>query len=772
MKFILEKKLPKIKQLENKLAESEERLSVFAALYNDVLWEWDIANGNHKWIGDIDTYLGYKNNEFPRTIEAWKNIIHQDDRERITKKLREHHEKHVRWHEQYRVIKKNGEVRWWDDRGQTQWDEDDNPIIMRGVILDITERKLQEKNFFELEKKNEMENMQGNFLSMLDQLPVCFHLQGSDYNVPYANKMFRDRFGDPLGAKCYELMHNREKSCEPCPTFEVFDSLKTKTNLWTSPDKKVYLTVTTPFLGIDGKSQLMEMSLDITKETAAEELLALSEKKFEILFKESPLGVALIDSITGHIYEANTKYAEITGRSLEEISCIDWMSMTHPDDLETDLNNMAALNAGKIKSFKMEKRLIKPDGSYLWIDMTVSPLIVFDKSFPRHLAMIEDITDKKKNEESLTRFGRVLTSSSNEIYMFNSKTLKFSQVNIGACKNLGYSAEEMDQLTPLDLKPSFDLKIFEELVKPLRERKESTVNFETVHKRKDGSVYPINVNLQLIHEESPPLFVAIVEDITIRTNNEYELKKYQNHLEEEINKRTLELKSSQDQLIHSEKLSSLGKFAGTVAHEFNNPLFGVINLIEQMGEDLSRIERKTFSELAQKECWRMAGMIKSLQSFYKPSDETFMSINMVTLIDEVLLVVGKLCRNKRIIIHKKYGVCDPSFEGIEDQIKQVLLNVFQNAIDSISDGGEITLSLASVSKEIILEIQDTGSGIEKENQKYIFDPFYTTKGKEGTGLGLSVSYGIIKKHGGYIKIDSEPNIGSTITLVFPKRRKL
>ena len=164
------------------------------------------------------------------------------------------------------------------------------------------------------------------------------------------------------------------------------------------------------------------------------------EARFRTMFEESPLGVGLIDSLTGHIDEVNLKYAEILGRRLPDIHTLDWMTITHPDDLQKDLDNMAALNSGEIKGFNMEKRLIRPDGSYVWINMTVSPLTMEDKNKPHHLAMIEDITEKKSNEKDITRFGRVLSSSSNEIYMFSSTTFKFTQVNSGACENLGYSA--------------------------------------------------------------------------------------------------------------------------------------------------------------------------------------------------------------------------------------------------------------------------------------------------------------------------------------------
>ena len=190
-----------------------------------------------------------------------------------------------------------------------------------------------------------------------------------------------------------------------------------------------------------------------------------------------------------------------------------------------------------------------------------------------------------------------------------------------------------------------------------------------------------------------------------------------------------------------------------------------------MGGELEEEERKKFSDLAQSELWRMADMIKNLQSFYKPSEGIFTNNSMCHLLDDVLLISGKAARNKGIEFKKNYKSVEYSFEGIEDQIKQVLLNILQNSIDSISAGGEIVLNMAQNSKEIILEIQDTGSGIRAEDKKFIFDPFFSTKGKLGTGLGLSVSYGIIKKHGGDISIDSELNIGSTITLVLPRKRK-
>jgi len=134
---------------------------------------------------------------------------------------------------------------------------------------------------------------------------------------------------------------------------------------------------------------------------AADVFRVMSENRFQSIFDESPIGIALIDSLTGHIHEVNPKFAEITGRPLTEMTEIGWINITHPDDVQGDLDNMALLNAGEITSFAMNKRYIRPDGSNVWINMSIVPVSGGDKSAPRHLCMIEDITERKQTEEKI-----------------------------------------------------------------------------------------------------------------------------------------------------------------------------------------------------------------------------------------------------------------------------------------------------------------------------------------------------------------------------------
>ncbi len=148
---------------------------------------------------------------------------------------------------------------------------------MKSVLVDeVLRRKKAEEGI-----KNERKK----FFNMLDQLPACFHLQADDYTVSFANKMFRDRFGDPEKGTCYQLMHERSTPCEPCGTFKVFDSLETASSVWTSQDGKTYLTAVTPFDESDGTTLLMEMAIDITSEQKAKDdlkhTLDMQEKRIK-----------------------------------------------------------------------------------------------------------------------------------------------------------------------------------------------------------------------------------------------------------------------------------------------------------------------------------------------------------------------------------------------------------------------------------------------------------------------------------------------------------
>jgi PAS domain S-box-containing protein len=174
--------------------------------------------------------------------------------------------------------------------------------------------------------------------------------------------------------------------------------------------------------------------LDITVRKRVEEALRRSEGRFKTMFAQAPIGIARIDSRMGQIHEVNSAYAQIVGRTTEEMRGLDWMSISHPDDVQADLDNMARLNAGEIAGFQMEKRLVRPDGTVVWINLTVASIQVEEHAGPHHLAMIEDIARRKQAEEAMReseqRFHTMADTAPVLIWMADSDKVRtyFNQV--------------------------------------------------------------------------------------------------------------------------------------------------------------------------------------------------------------------------------------------------------------------------------------------------------------------------------------------------------
>ena len=256
-------------------------------------------------------------------------------------------------------------------------------------------------------------------------------------------------------------------------------------------------------------------------------------------------------------------------------------------------------------------------------------------------------------------------------------------------------------------------------------------------------------------------------------NSSLEIIKSRDELETRVKERTAELKATHDQLLHAEKLSALGKLSASMAHEFNNPLYGIKMTLEDFigRKDLNESERKSIN-LAMIECKRISRLINGLQDFYRPSDDVRTIIDINLLIDEVLQICKQKLKADGVVVVKDFGRDLPEISVVDDQIKQVIMNLIINAEEAVSHpGGAIDIKTRiSENKLNMIRIvfEDNGSGITKENLDRIFEPFFTTKSSvKGTGLGLSVSYGIIKKHGGEILVESTPNKGSLFTVELP-----
>jgi len=244
-----------------------------------------------------------------------------------------------------------------------------------------------------------------------------------------------------------------------------------------------------------------------------------------------------------------------------------------------------------------------------------------------------------------------------------------------------------------------------------------------------------------------------------------------NDMLSQIQNRDIKLDKTHQQLLHSEKLSATGKLAASLAHELNNPICGIRNVLEILYERGNLSEpHKNHLNMAIREIDRISDLVKNLNDFHRPSSGQRSLTDIHTAINEMLLLVKNRVKKRQIVLILKYGKNIPPISIVPDQFKQVILNLLTNAEESIAENqknGRIIIVTELVNSNIVIQVQDNGVGIPKEIISSIFEPFVTTKVRvKGVGLGLSISYGIVKSHGGKISVTSTVGKGSTFKVTF------
>jgi two-component system NtrC family sensor kinase len=229
-----------------------------------------------------------------------------------------------------------------------------------------------------------------------------------------------------------------------------------------------------------------------------------------------------------------------------------------------------------------------------------------------------------------------------------------------------------------------------------------------------------------------------------------------------------ELAASQAQLIQSAKLAATGQLAASIAHEINNPLQAVQSCIYLIADSAQAADANTqYLDIARDELERIARIVGRMLSFHQPTTDAQEPTDINALIETILALAHKRLQHSDISIQTNLATDLWPVYAVRDHIKQVLLNLFLNALEAMPEGGTLQVQTANAEDEwVTVAIQDNGLGINPGDLPHLFDPFFTTKPK-GTGLGLSISYDIIAQHGGKILVDSEPGIGTTFTIRLP-----
>lgn len=421
----------------------------------------------------------------------------------------------------------------------------------------------------------------------------------------------------------------------------------------------------------------------------------------------------------------------------------DWVRLIHPEDRVHVLKQVdLAVQTGA--PIQAEWRTVWPDGSAHWI-MGRWQIFNDESGAPAHVVGINiDVTARKAAEEARRHLASIVESSEDAIA---SKDLAgiVTSWNRQAERLFGYSAQEIIGQPIRKIIPP-ELQDDEDRILTTIARGEKIEHFETVRLAKNGRRVDVALTISPIRDENGRIVGAskIVRDITQRKQTEQALRM-------------------------SERLASVGRLAATVAHEINNPLEAVTNLLYLARGATDPAQIHPLLTQAEEELNRVALISKQSLGFYRERNGA-VQLKIGGVVDSLVAVFKPKARNKSIQITAEIRQ-DPEIRAIEGEIRQVLANLISNSIDAISGGGTIRVRVSATRAwdqtslcGVRLTIADSGRGIAPENRQKLFEPFFTANKEVGTGLGLWITKGIIERHNGNIRFRSRTTQGRSGTV--------
>jgi two-component system NtrC family sensor kinase len=308
---------------------------------------------------------------------------------------------------------------------------------------------------------------------------------------------------------------------------------------------------------------------------------------------------------------------------------------------------------------------------------------------------------------------------------------------------------------------------------------------------REGKPIPVSLRSSSLKENHGEVsgIVLVARDLraTKKLIAEAAMAEAERRKREELQQAYDELKQLQKQLIQSEKMASIGQIAAGVAHEINNPISGIMVYLNMLTRDLEngQLDAKQalkFLTDSQHELKRCSKIIKSLLDFSRQSHPKLTRVDVGAILDEAFSILDYRAKLQDIEVVRNIDPDLPRIRADLDQLKQVFLNLILNAVQAMPQGGRLTIRAAPVDDEegltkcprvVRIDFEDTGYGISEENIGKLFTPFFTTKEKgEGVGLGLAVAYGIVKRHGGDIRVSSSKKTGTTFSVYLEFGREL
>jgi len=581
--------------------------------------------------------------------------------------------------------------------------------------------------------------------------------------------------GELVGRKCYEIFQKRDTPCPWCPSLKTIETGEIHSTIVPYPSEENptgWIDLSSfPLRNAEGNMVgVIEYVKNITRQKRAEESLQKSEEKYRLL-AENASDVIWTRDMNLNLTYVSPSIEEITGYSVEESMALPNSERMTPASMELmanifeeELKLEAQGDADPSRARTIEIEMICKDGSTVWVEVTVKFIRNQTGQAVGMLGISRDVHDRKRVEEKLreseTRLRTIFDVSQAGIILVDPQGV-ITYANQGMAKMFRCTLQELiGSSYPEHVHPD-QRNIGDQRMRQLIAGEIDSVAFERHYIRLDGTDFWGFLSGQR-HEDEQGNLISLVGNIADIT----------------------ERKTLENELRQAQKMETIGALAGGIAHDFNNALFSIIGYTDLTMDD---VPEGSLAQSNLKEVLiaanRAKDMIQQILTFSRQTETEKKPVKVQSVVKEAIKLL-KISIPTIIEIHQNIDEdCRPVMAD-PTQIHQVVMNLATNAYHSMREKGgilKIDVAKEKISMDdsafypdlhpgtyIKLSVSDTGHGMDKGVMEKIFDPYFTTKPVgEGTGMGLSTIHGIVKSHGGNIKVYSEPDKGTVFHVYFP-----
>lgn len=761
------------KRVESALRESETRWQYAIEGAGDGLWDWNVQTNEVFFSRHWKEMLGFEDQEIGTSPDEWDKRIHPEDKERVFADLNMHLNGHTAtFDSEHRLLCKDGAYKWILDRGKViSRSKDGKPVRMIGTHSDIDHRKKVQAALEESEKR-------------LRRAEEVAHFGNWEYHLDSGQVRTSD------GAR---LIYGLDGSEDPADVFKIplpeFRAMLEDALRGLVAEGKPYNVEFKIRRPTDGKIVHIHSMAEYSEEKrivfgviqdvteSREAKLALEDEylRRRILFEQSRDGIAVIDD-TGGLFEANAKYAEMLGYSMEELRDLyvwDWDVRWSREELEKQIRSIDVSGA----FFETLHR--RKDGTIYDVEISANAAVFSGRKLV--FCVCRDISQRKATENALRESDAFIK------VIIENLPIGLAVNFVQPARKLAYMNDYFPRYYRTTREALADPDCFWEVVyqePEFRESLKKRVMDDCASGDPDRMFWPnipisregeetFYVSARNIYIPDRRLMLSIVWDVTGQVRADEERKR----LEERLRR--------------AEKMEAMGTMAGGVAHDLNNVLGIIVGYSEMLLYDLD--ESSPESSLAQeihKGGQRAAAIVQDLLTLARrgvPSTRV-MNLNKVLMDCQKSPEFKKLCSfHPKVRVNTDFEPNLLNIGGSSVHLEKSFMNLVANAAESMESGGVITVTTRNQYLDkpvvgydevkegdyVVLSISDEGEGIAPGDLERIFEPFYTRKvmGRSGTGLGLAVVWGTVKDHNGYINVESVPGEGTTFTLFFPVTRE-